>query len=93
MRPRNFYLAVLTLVMLFLACTATPPSAQEVPRMTPADLKAKLSDAKLVILDVRTGGEWSRSPVKIKGAVRVDAKQLDWAKAYPKDSLVVLYCT
>ena len=48
--------------------------------MTPADLKEKLGDPKLIVLDVRSSGDWNGSPIKIKGAVRVDSKRLSAAR-------------
>ena len=88
-------LAVATLVVLALACASAPViSAGDVPRMTKEDLKARLGDPNVTILDVRAGGDWTESARKIKGAVRVEPREVDsWAASYPKDRTLVLYCS
>jgi hypothetical protein len=66
---------------------------KEAPRMTIDDLKSRLTDASLVVIDVRQGNDWNGSSVKIKGAVREDpAKVSDWASKYSKDKTLVFYC-
>jgi hypothetical protein len=86
-----FFFLTITLTAVFLGCAAMPLESQDVPRMTTAELLANLDNPQVVVLDVRSPRDWSRSPAKIKGAVRVDA---NWTpEAYPKNSIVVLYCT
>lgn len=66
---------------------------KEVPRMTIDELKSKLADASVVVIDVRQGKDWEGSAVKIKGAVREDpGKVSDWASKYSKDKTLVFYC-
>lgn len=56
-------------------------------------LQEKLADRNLVILDVRSGKDWSASEFKIKGAHRVDPNNFsDWENRFPKDKVFVLYC-
>ena len=66
----------------------------EAPRITKEELKARMSEPDLVIIDVRTGRDWEKSDMKIKGAIREnpvkDAKS--WADKYGKDKTLVLYC-
>ena len=67
--------------------------AAEVPRITKEELRAKLGDPDLAILDVRRANDWSTSSVKIKGAVRADpADVAAWADKYPTEKTLVLYC-
>jgi rhodanese-related sulfurtransferase len=67
--------------------------AADVPRITKEQLKSKLADRDIVILDVRRSGDWKASPSKVKGAVREDPADVDsWAAKYPKEKTVVLYC-
>lgn len=62
--------------------------------MTKEQLRALLGDANVVILDVRTGGEWGESKEKIQGAIREDPEQMQtWSDKYPKDKTLVLYCS
>jgi rhodanese-related sulfurtransferase len=79
--------------LLALAIGATTPAfATGVPVMDKDQLQAQLGSAKLVVLDVRQGRDWSTSEYKIKGAIRVEGGDLSVADAYPKDTTLVLYC-
>jgi rhodanese-related sulfurtransferase len=61
--------------------------------MTKEELKTQLDSPDIVILDVRTGGDWKTSEFKIKGAVRANPQEFDkWADVYPKNKKLVLYC-
>jgi len=65
----------------------------EVPRMTKEQLLPMLDRPDVVILDVRVGDEWKKSPWKIKGAVRENPEKgvQSVAENYPKDKTYVLY--
>ena len=65
----------------------------EVPRMTKEELLPMLGSPDVVILDVRIGDEWKKSPWKIKGAVREEPEKgvQPVAEKYPKDKTYVLY--
>jgi rhodanese-related sulfurtransferase len=61
--------------------------------MTKEELKAKLDNPDLVIVDVRLGKDWTGSDLKIKGAVREDPEAIDsWVNKYPKNKTLVFYC-
>jgi len=67
--------------------------AADVPRITKEELKSRLGDRDVVILDVRRSGDWKASSSKIQGAVREDPADVDsWAAKYPKEKTLVLYC-
>jgi rhodanese-related sulfurtransferase len=67
--------------------------AQEAKRMTKEELKAMLDSPDLVVVDVRTGKDWTGSDQKIKGALREDPRKVDdWAARYDKEKTVVIYC-
>jgi hypothetical protein len=67
--------------------------AADIPRMTKDELKAKLGNPEVVILDVRSPSDWDKSDLKIKGAVREDpADAKAWLGNYQKDKTYVLYC-
>jgi len=56
-------------------------------------LNAMLAAPDLVILDVRTGKDWSSSEFKIQSAERAPAAEYaDWSASYSKDKNLVLYC-
>ncbi len=65
----------------------------EIPRMTKEELLPMLGNPDVVILDVRIGDEWKKSPWKIKGAVREDPEKgvQPVVEKYPKDKTYVLY--
>jgi rhodanese-related sulfurtransferase len=85
-------LAVLGVLVVFMACTNTQ-SAQDVPRISKEELKAKLGSPDLVLLDVRSRNDWDKSSEKILGAIRMDPETVDaWADTLQKDKETVLYC-
>jgi Rhodanese-like domain len=95
MNGRN--IAVLLLVGVSLALLG--PGLQgalakdAVGRITKEDLKAKLHDPNVVIVDVRLGKDWKASESKITGAVRVEpADVLSLVDKYSKDKMLVFYC-
>jgi Rhodanese-like domain len=60
---------------------------------TPADLKAQLDNPDVVVVDVRSSGDWNTSDQKIKGAIRVDqGDESILSERYGKDKTFVLYC-
>ena len=69
-------------------------SSDEVRRISKEELKSRLGDRGTVIIDVRQGGDWKHSDLKIKGAVREDPMEdVDsWDNKYPEDTKIVLYC-
>jgi hypothetical protein len=83
--------------LVFLAGLAAMALAMgkgpDVPRMTKEELLPMLGRPDVVILDVRVGDEWKKSPWKIKGAVREDPEKgvQPVAEKYPKDKTYVLY--
>ena len=64
-----------------------------VGKITKEELKARMNDPNVVIVDVRLGKDWKASESKIKGAVRVEQHNvLSLADKYPKDPTLVFYC-
>jgi rhodanese-related sulfurtransferase len=89
---KRLFIAVLFLFFVAGMLTTFAESA-DVPRMTIDELKALLASPDLIILDVRGPGDWKESDLRIKGAVREDPLAVEtWAKKYPKDKTLVLYC-
>ena len=83
--------ALLFLTLVFLLPVSGFGS--EVKTIDKDGLKGLLSSDNVVVLDVRTGSDWSASDFKIKGAVRVEPGEVSsWAGSYPKDKTYVLYC-
>ena len=61
--------------------------------MTPEQLKERLGDPQIVIIDARSTRSWDPSEHKIPGAVREDPGNVHaWAGRYPKEKTLVVYC-
>jgi rhodanese-related sulfurtransferase len=71
----------------------TEALAAEAARMDKDELRAKLGDSDVVIIDVRSHTDWLFSGDKIKGALRENYRDFEgWYANYPKDKTIVLYC-
>lgn len=83
------------LVFLAFSCAQKDIDKGEVPRITKEELKARMGDPDLLILDVRTGSDWEKSDRTIKGAIREDPQKdtKSWANRFGKDKTIVLYCS
>lgn len=89
---KRFFWATISIFLTIGVMTALATSA-DAPRMTKEELKALLGQPDLIIIDVRTGSDWTASDLKIKGAVREDPENIEsWANKYAKDKTLVLYC-
>jgi predicted sulfurtransferase len=67
--------------------------AAEAARMGKDELRARLGDANVVIVDVRSYTDWLISGDKIKGAARENYRDFEgWYAKYPKGKTIVLYC-
>lgn len=88
----SLYVVLLTAALL-LASVFTV-HANSAPRITSDELKARLGEAGLVVLDVRSGGDWARAAEKIVGAQRVNPGAVgQWAGNFARDQVLVFYCT
>jgi len=84
-------LAVSLVLASFIAQAAI--AQDNVNRMTKEELKARLDDSSLVIVDARSGRDWNASDRKIKGAVRVEPRNANTLpETYSKDQTLVFYC-
>lgn len=85
-------LATLGVLVALIAC-ADVRGANDVPRISKDELKAKLGSPHVVLLDVRAKGDWEASDQKISGALRMDPQTVDaWAGTLPKNKEIILYC-
>jgi rhodanese-related sulfurtransferase len=79
---------IAVLVLLVCLCVAREET------MSKEELKALMGKKDVIVLDVRIHGQYDKSPLKIKGAVRqnpIDVKS--WARKYSRDATIVLYCS
>ncbi len=65
----------------------------DAPRITKEELKAKLGDPAVTVIDVRYKANWKKSGQKITKAVREDPNEISsWVGKYKKDQMLVFYC-
>lgn len=84
---------VLLALLLAGVLLAGIAAANEAPRITKEEVKAKMNSSDVAIIDVRASRDWKQSESMIKGAVREDPRDVEkWAKNYPKGKTLVLYC-
>ncbi len=87
----RFYVAVVTTVLLLAVAFAA--SAAPVPRISTDELKLRLGEDSVLVLDVRANRDWLGSSHKIVGAERVDPGKINlWANNYSGGKTIVLYC-
>ena len=92
---KNFKKLLLLLIVASLAFWVPFSTAfgKNVALMTKEELRPIMNDADVVIIDVRSGRDWSSSEFKIQGAVYGDPKQVSkWKDKYSKDKKLVFYC-
>jgi rhodanese-related sulfurtransferase len=91
MKKWAIIIAVATITASGLA--AAGALAAEAARMDKDELKTKLGDPDVVIIDVRSHTDWLFSGDKIRGALRENYRDFEgWYANYPKDKTIVLYC-
>ena len=93
------YVAAAFLITVLMAGNLSGPTAAsaasiEVPRISIERTKQMLTSADVVIIDVRTAKTWWRSTTKIEKAVREEPGSLErWAEKYPKNKILIFYCS
>ena len=66
--------------------------SKTIPKMSKEELKSRLEDPSLVILDVRRPQDWKKSGKKIKGAIQENPFKFDsWYARFPKAKSILLY--
>ncbi|MCI5149974.1 MAG: rhodanese-like domain-containing protein [Candidatus Electrothrix sp. MAN1_4] len=89
-------------IIMFLCClllsTTSLCAAEDVQIMNAEELKKELNAQDISILDVRSERGWSKSDVKIPGALRVTWDNFkEWSESIPeenkKENRFVLYCS
>lgn len=84
---------LVVLVLISVVVWSTLAVSEDAPKMTKDELKAMLGNPDLTVIDVRYGKDWTRSDMKITGAVREEPGEVkSWAPKYRQDKPIVLYC-
>ena len=79
--------------LVLVAVLSVNAVAGNAPRISKEEVKSMLGNKDLIIVDVRTGKDWKASEYKIKGAVRVDPREVEsWASKYSENQTFVFYC-
>jgi rhodanese-related sulfurtransferase len=88
------YRVLITLMAIAVGWSMGVAAASaEAVRMSQEELKSRLGEPALLIIDVRSYTDWFLSREKIKGAERENYRDFEgWAAKYPKDKTIVLYC-
>lgn len=82
-----------SLLLFFLACSPAFKRSSNVPRITPEELLSRIESSRVTVIDVRQERDFTKTPYKIKGAVREDPSDIEsWAGKYHRDTPIVLYC-
>ena len=80
-------------LLSFIPLLAFAAASTDAPRMSKEELRNRLGDKDIVVIDVRTGYDWDKSNSRIRGAVREDPQDVaTWAKKYTRAKTIVLYC-
>lgn len=96
---RSLLVSVLFLLALALiplgTTSAQPQAGEDNTRITAEALLEKVNKGEpVMILDVRTEGQYKSSGKHIKGDIRLEEEKIDiQLKDVPKDRLLVTYCT
>lgn len=92
MRKRLLIIAILFISLVSGQVTVLAQSG-DVPRVTKQGLRAIMDKPDVIVIDVRSGRDWTGSDSKIKGAVREDPEAVSsWANKYSKDKTLIFYC-
>ena len=85
---------LIPLIWLTLAATLVTSSALAgMGKVTTAELKTRLGEQGLTVVDVRTSGDWSKSDRMIAGAMRGNPYDMEtWSTQLAKDQTIILYC-
>jgi|WetSurMetagenome_2_1015567.scaffolds.fasta_scaffold936773_2 rhodanese-related sulfurtransferase len=84
---------LLTLAVLTACFSFTALWADEGSGMTKEELRARLGNPDVVVIDARVPGAWKMSRDKIKGALRENPMEArSWIGKYPRDKTYVFYC-
>ncbi len=91
MKKKMLMFFILWFILVMAGIFTGSIGAQEVPRISKAEVIKMLDNPDVLIVDVRIGKDWSSSEFKIKGALRRDP--FSWSSPdYPKDKTIVFYC-
>lgn len=90
---KRYFPAHLVMVLIGLFFSGSMAIADGVPEMTVDDLKSRLDQGDVAVLDVRSDRDWNTADTSIPGSARVNPDEIgQWAKNLPEGKAIVLYC-
>ena len=93
MKARIIIFWVCLLGMASVVCDTVSATVPQADTITREELVPLLGRPDVVVIDLRTGRDWTDAALKIKGAVREDPmKPGMWMDKYPKEKMLVFYC-
>jgi len=73
---------------------ASEPGASLPSRISVEKVVARMKAGEpMTVLDARSPKDWTESPLKVRGDIRIDRDRLHSDPSWPKDRLTVVYCT
>ena len=96
MNPKQsaIWIIILSLFIIGIMSCALIPQTSFLSKygISKEELKDRLDDPNLIILDVRRPQDWKKSGIKIKGAVQENPHKFErWYSRYPKTKTIILY--
>ncbi|MBI5633320.1 MAG: hypothetical protein HZA15_07585 [Nitrospirae bacterium] len=91
----NIFLSGIVMVLLLISCAAqtAPEFDNRIKWISKENLLSMLNEPGLILFDARYSKDWRRSDRKIKGAIRLDAHEVEQLDGfYPTGQKIVLYC-
>ena len=93
-RQSVIWVIILCLFMIGSVVCALIPQTSFLAKsgISKEELKDRLDDPNLIILDVRRPQDWKKSGIKIKGAIQENPYKFEkWYSRYPKTKTIILY--
>ena len=93
MRRISTAMAGTTICAVFVLTMLSPALSADAPKITKEELRTWIEKGDVMVVDVRSGRDWTLSEHKIHTAVRENPAAVEsWAKKYAKDKTLVLNC-
>ncbi len=93
MKRRQIQWLLLALLFLLPGMAQALGKGAEVKKIPKEELASMMGKPDVIIIDVRSEGDWKGAKEKIKGAIRENPEDIKtWAPKYPKEKTLVFYC-
>jgi rhodanese-related sulfurtransferase len=80
-------------MLALVACAGFPGTGGSPDMISASELRQRLPDHGLTVIDLRDSRSWTSSAEKIPGAVREDPRAISkWLSKYEHSTSIVVYC-